>query len=173
MTKRVMTRFEMLGEYSISQQLDALVKQDQYWRASWRNYVQQQIGTDDWSSPAYSQNSQQLFDQWLRLVGHAADDPFLDNKTQSVAKPLIQQYIDEIAASPDDSYGSTKYNAWLLVQHMDDDVEFQRWFLQHLDPNSKTPADGPNGSNPYQMLHDRVNVNTGQPQQFNTQMSVG
>jgi len=172
MPRRVETRFEMLGEYNVNQQLEALVNQDQYWRSSYRQYVQQQIGTDDWSSPAYSQNNQRLFADWLRLVGHTADDPFLDKQTRAMAKPLIEKHIDEIAASPDDSYGSVKYNAWLLIQHMDDDVQFQRWFLQHLDPNSTTPASGPNGNNPYQMLHDRVNINNGQPQQFNTQMSV-
>lgn len=56
--------------------------------------------------------------------------------------------------------------AWLIVQHADLDVEFQREMRALLDPIA---AEGDMRASSYAMLTDRVAVNSGEPQRYGSQ----
>ena len=129
---------------TVLQELQQLEVADQAPRNQYMQLIQQLNG--DW------QAAQQ---KWI-AQGNDPNDMFGDISTGrgANAKTFIQQNIETIKQSPE----ATKA-AWLLVQHMDYDVQFQQWFLQHLNPETED----------YKYLSDRVNVNTGQPQQYGTQ----
>lgn len=58
--------------------------------------------------------------------------------------------------------------AWLLVQHADQDVAFQKKCLRLMEP--LVPIKEVSGPN-YAYLYDRVARNTGRPQRYGTQLS--
>jgi len=57
-------------------------------------------------------------------------------------------------------------DAWLLVQHADDDIAFQTEILAVLD---KLRAKGETNPKSYAYLYDRVATNAGRPQRYGTQ----
>lgn len=60
-------------------------------------------------------------------------------------------------------------NAWLLVQHADDDIEFQKSILAKLE---KLYLLKETSSVNYAYLYDRVAINEGKPQRYGTQGNV-
>ena len=54
-------------------------------------------------------------------------------------------------------------NYWLLSQHADNNVGFQQQALKNIEMHLGQDNEH------YRYLHDRVSVNTGQPQKYNTQ----
>jgi len=57
-------------------------------------------------------------------------------------------------------------DAWLLVQHMDGDVVFQKQVLEMLEPLYRTGETDPSN---YAHLYDRVAWNERRPQRYGTQ----
>lgn len=53
--------------------------------------------------------------------------------------------------------------AWVLVQHMDYDLEFQKWYFKLLKMTCNEE------DQEYKLLYDRICVNEGLPQKYNTQ----
>lgn len=82
------------------------------------------------------------------------NDVFDDKNRLLQARELIGNNIEEIRQDK-----NALNSAWLLVQHMDDDPGFQKWFHKFLKQNT----------NAYRMLYDRRAVNAGIPQQSYTQ----
>ena len=109
-----------------------------------------------------SANWEKARDKWIsdkKIID--PEDVFEDTKRQPHAKQLIQANIDEILESPE-----ALSSAWLIVQHMDKDVPFQKWFLGKM----TTKGYGPE-SEEFQLLTDRTLINSGEKQKFNTQQT--
>ena len=89
--------------------------------------------------------------------GRDPDDIFEDISSgrQRKAQRIIKRHINKILLD-EELLGK----AWLLVQHMDDDVIYQFWFLDQL----------PGDSLHRRYLYDRICVNLGAPQKYNTQI---
>lgn len=84
---------------------------------------------------------------------------------QQILKQLFEQYgfmgFDRVGEK-----GSM--NFWLMVQHSDHDPEFQKEILEKM----KIEVDKGNASSSnYGLLVDRVNLNTGKPQVYGTQVT--
>jgi hypothetical protein len=131
---------KLLGESA----LDQLYSQDQAERNEYRNHYLSKY--PDWKQAAAA---------FAKKYGRKTDDIFDDAERAARAKQLIQTNINEIKGN-----SSELNKAWLLVQHMDKDAEFQQWFLQHLKQ----------GTEEHKYLHDRVAVNSGRKQQYGTQV---
>lgn len=84
---------------------------------------------------------------------------------QQILKQIFEQYgflgFDRVGEK-----GSM--NFWLMVQHSDHDPEFQKEILEKM----KIEVDKGNASSSnYGLLVDRVNLNTGKPQVYGTQVT--
>lgn len=122
--------------------LEELVEGDQKLRGEYQEYLKKYPKWQD-AAAAFRKDK-----------GTKKNDLFGDAKRVPGAQKLIKENIEDIKK---DKKGLNR--AWLLVQHMDNDVAYQKWFLQHLKP----------GSTDFKYLTDRVLVNTGKPQKYNTQ----
>jgi len=92
--------------------------------------------------------------QWAKDKNRNLNDLFNDAPRLKQAKKIITKNIEQIKSNQ-----KMIKISWLLIQHMDEDVIFQQWFLNHLKK----------GTTEYEYLTDRVAVNNGLPQQYNTQ----
>ena len=89
-----------------------------------------------------------------------------DSLNMIVLKKLFKEYgflgIEEVGKQ-----GSS--NFWLMMQHCDNDPKFQEEVLsemkKHIERKNANPSN-------YAYLIDRVNVNTGKPQVYGTQMKL-
>ena len=81
-------------------------------------------------------------------------------------KIILSQYywitISEFSKEADE-------HAWLLVQHADDDLDFQKEILRKLE--QLYPLGETNHQN-FAYLYDRVAKNEGRPQKYGTQMQI-
>jgi len=127
---------------AISTKLAAFAKEDQQPRNEYVKYLAKY--------PSWQEASK----AWQKEKQVPPDDVFGDRKRQPEYKKFISDHLEAILTNP-----KATSNAWLIVQHMDNDVEFQEWFLSKLDSASED----------FQYLYDRVAVNRGNPQKFNTQ----
>jgi hypothetical protein len=120
---------------------------DQAPRLEYQDLINQNNG--DW---------QKVKQQWIADGKGTENDVFNDISSgrSEQSKQYIKQNINEIMQDP-----KAVNKAWLLVQHMDTDPEFQQWFWHYLDPTKHQQE--------YQYLTDRMAVGQGLPQQFNTQ----
>ncbi|WP_395000260.1 GNAT family N-acetyltransferase [Acinetobacter sp.] len=91
-----------------------------------------------------------LQDQDERL----SKSPSKDDERGRTARPIINKYIDTIKRDP-----NLRQSAWLLIQHMDKHPSYQKRMLNQFDISSQE----------YKYLSDRIAVNTGKPQTYNTQ----
>lgn len=134
-----------VGMNPILKELNDLVLDDQSSRTKYAKLIDDHNG--DWRVAKK---------KWIESGKGVKDDVFADISSgrQERAKMLIRDNIDLIK-----SRSSAIQNAWLLVQHMDNDVEFQSWFLNYLEPESQE----------YKFLTDRVAINKGRRQKYNTQ----
>jgi hypothetical protein len=89
---------------------------------------------------------------WCKDTGASPDNIFGDNTP--AAKRLIQQNSDQLFQDPE-----LTNTAWILAQHADSDRDFQKWFLDRLDPRSDN----------YKYLHDRLEIAAGRKQKYGTQ----
>jgi hypothetical protein len=122
--------------------LKLLYDKDQEERNEYQSYLKSH---GDWKQAAAA---------WSRDKKRSQNDVFDDGQRLQQAKQLIQNNLDQIKSSPE-----YLKMAWLLVQHMDNDVAFQQWFLQHLKK----------GTTNHRYLTDRILTNQGLPQKYNTQ----
>ena len=134
----------------LAQQLEQLEAEDQAPRKEYEKLMEQMGGNQYW---------QKAKAEWDKT--HDPNDPFGDVPRRAKAQELIKNNIEAIQQDP-----NALHNAWLLVQHMDPDPEFQKWFINYLDPNAKTEH---GGQNDYQYLMDRIQVGMGVPQTYGTQ----
>lgn len=138
-----MTRYRPLFELtSISAELHELYRQDQEMRNKYSDYLRRY---PNWVDAA---------EEFANDHGTSKSDIFSDKPRQEKAKRLIKDNIKEITQD-----GKLLDLAWLLVQHMDNDLSFQKWFLAYL----------PEGSENYKYLSDRVLRGEGKKQRFGTQ----
>lgn len=108
---------------------------------------------------------QEMRDQDQELL----NQEFVDFEAFEVYSQKVCEVIKEIIAEHGEisisKFGEvTSNNAWLLVQHMDWNVEFQQ---EYLDLMMKNPDDYLDSNIAY--LTDRVFVNNGKPQVYGTQ----
>ncbi|MBL8537488.1 MAG: hypothetical protein JNM59_08815 [Hyphomonadaceae bacterium] len=87
----------------------------------------------------------------------------IENATWLERELSDQRWVDDAVDGP-----GAEGSAWIIVQHADANVEFQRRILLRMQANIATP--GFNRSQ-FAMLFDRVAVNTGTPQRFGSQLS--
>jgi DnaJ-class molecular chaperone len=138
-----------INPQEVAQQLAQLEKDDQLLRLQYQELIKQMGGNQNWQAAKA---------EWDKT--HDPNDPFGDAITRTKAQPLIKNNIEIIKQDP-----NALHNAWLLVQHMDMDPEFQKWFLNYLDPNQRSEK----GESDYEYLHDRIQVGMGVPQTYGTQ----
>jgi len=127
---------------TLEKELSTLVSSDQSGRNKYKEYLKKYT---NWQDAAASYASD---------TGADKNDLFGDAGRISKAQSLIKKHLDVILSNED-----ILNNAWLLVQHMDNDVKFQTWFLSKLPKNSEN----------YRYLYDRVMVNLERKQKYNTQ----
>jgi len=137
-----------VGADPILMELNDLAIKDQLLRKQYMKSVSDYNG--DW---------QKASEEWIASGKGVRGDLFADISSGRLAraKELIYRNIDLIKTRP-----SAIENAWILVQHMPDDVKFQSWFLKYLEPESEE----------YKLLVDRIAVNKGKPQVYNTQQII-
>jgi hypothetical protein len=129
--------------------LDSMVVSDQEFRHKSTDLMNRGF---EWKSP----EMQQVF-----KLGQNAD-----SLNMVVLKKLFKEYgflgIEEVGKQ-----GSG--NFWLMMQHCDKDPKFQEEVLsemkKHIERKNANPSN-------YAYLIDRVNVNTGKPQVYGTQMTI-
>jgi hypothetical protein len=129
--------------------LDSMVVSDQEFRNK----------TTDLMNKGVDRNSPEV--QQLFRLGRNAD-----SLNMIVLKKIFKEYgfmgIEEVGKQ-----GSG--NFWLMMQHCDKDPKFQEEVLsemkKHIERKNANPSN-------YAYLIDRVNVNTGKPQVYGTQMSI-
>lgn len=138
-----------INPQEVAQQLAQLERDDQLLRLQYQELIKQMGGNQNWQAAKA---------EWDKT--HDPNDPFGDAITRTKAQPLIKNNIEIIKQDP-----NALHNAWLLVQHMDMDPEFQKWFLNYLDPNQRSEK----GESDYEYLHDRIQVGMGVPQTYGTQ----
>ena len=140
----------------LAQQLRQLETEDQAPRKEYEKLMEEMGGNQNW------QTAKAKWDKMHSAVsGYDPNDPFGDVPRRAKAQELIKNNIETIQQDP-----NALHNAWLLVQHMDPDPEFQKWFIKYLNPNEKTEH---GGQNDYQYLLDRIQVGMGVPQTYGTQ----
>lgn len=90
----------------------------------------------------------------------------VDKENTKILKAILNIYswitISEFGAEHDN-------NTWLLVQHADQDIEFQKEILGKLEKLYLTKKTDPRN---YAYLYDRVAVNQNKPQKFGTQAKI-
>jgi hypothetical protein len=142
-------KLEEEWENNLAVKLQDLFKQDQKVRREYEEYLR---SFSTW---------EEARDAWMKDKNlDDADNIFNDSERLSKAKDLISPNMAQILKD-----GSSTWRfAWLLVQHMDDDPTFQQHFLDALG-QAKIKGSG----DEYRLLHDRLSVNKGKPQKYNTQ----
>ncbi len=100
-----------------------------------------------------------------RGVIESEEDDNLDKKNTERMKELVV----EIGLPARSKVGEeASHKAWLLVQHADHDVQFQKHYLQLM----KEANDGEVDKKDIAYLEDRVRVNEGMPQLYGTQFYI-
>jgi hypothetical protein len=135
-------------DYTLFKLIDSLVKEDQKWRNRWTHLT----NTAGWDSV-------QLKQVGRRIV-----------KVDSTNYPLLVQIIEKHGFPTQDKIGKLgANNFWLLVQHQDSQVGFQKKVLKlmesELAKNKVSAVD-------YAYLVDRVKVNSGELQVYGTQFDL-
>lgn len=126
---------------------------DQYWRQQLK-----QINKDE----GYEFPSQELADVFSNLVVREMCWVDADNVS------YLKEFIHKNGWPVIEKYGPVADNAaWLIVQHADRDLSFQKEVLLLFEARLKSPFFNlPN----YAYLYDRVMVNSSKPQRYGTQI---
>ena len=107
-------------------------------------------------------------DQKMR-IGHQQNKVAWDDKVDEVNTKRLKEIVSEIGWPTFSKVGENASNgAWLLVQHADKDVEFQKFCLDLM----KKVPDGDVRKRDLAFLEDRVRVNSHLPQIYGTQFYV-
>ena len=128
--------------------------------------------------PALSKTLDSLahVDQWpmQRIVGGQKVDS-LGNSLVDMEKanfvrhqPLLEKIVKQYGYPGFRQVGEkSSNNFWLLVQHADEHLDFQRRVLSLMLPEVKRKNASPAN---YAYLTDRIAINTGQPEEYGTQV---
>lgn len=104
-------------------------------------------------------------DQNMRIKAEE-DDSTWDDAIDPRNTARMKEIVEQIGWPTISKVGErASGNAWLLVQHADKDVEFQRHCLELM----KAEQAGEVALHDIAYLEDRVRVNTGRPQLYGTQ----
>jgi len=132
---------------SLSQTIDYMVVDDQYWR---NLHTKIMNGETDTISITECENQIRRID--------------------SLHFPVIKAIFDSVGFPGYDLVGKTSsHNFWLLVQHADKHLEFQQLALSAM--WTQVEKKNANGAD-YAYLVDRVKVNAGELQIYGTQMTL-
>lgn len=136
---------------TVSAYLQDLVNKDQAERREYANFVKTELnGNFDGAGEKYAQ-----------LKNRPADDVFGE-------KERTLSFIKKAPTFDYDNFSETDWkNFWLLAQHADYDVEFQKYALNII--KSKLGTD----SKHYKYLHDRITCNLYGTQKYGTQDICG
>lgn len=93
----------------------------------------------------------------------------IEQETFSRHTPILKQIFQVYGFPNYDLVGKkSSNNYWLCVQHCDQDLPFQQTILAAMEPQVKAKkADSKN----FAYLTDRVNINSGKPQIYGTQVT--
>jgi hypothetical protein len=136
---------EILDEQKVLNPLQSLVDIDQQERNEYKKFVQDQA-KGNWEKGA------KLYSQ---LKNRPSDDVFGEKERQTQFQNMQHDFKK---FAPEDWK-----NYWLLSQHADNNVDFQKQALANIQKHQGQDNEH------YRYLHDRVSVNTGQPQKYGTQ----
>ena len=136
---------DILDEQKVVNPLKNLADIDQQERNEYKNFVQDRVG-GDWNKGAklYAQSK-----------NRPLDDVFGEKERQTQFQNMQHNFNKFTPAE--------WKNYWLLSQHADNNVGFQQQALKNIEMHLGQDNEH------YRYLHDRVSVNTGQPQKYNTQ----
>jgi hypothetical protein len=137
-----MKSFRLYLESQFIDKLNQAYAEDQHERQEYKSYLAK---FKDWRQAA---------EMWAKDKSRSPNDLFNDKQRLNIVKNIITNHIEEIKLDK-----KLLKTSWLLVQHMDDDVNFQKWFLNQLNKRTQN----------YRYLYDRVAVNSNLPQKYNTQ----
>jgi hypothetical protein len=131
--------------------LQELYNKDQRLRNEYVKYLEKY--NNDWKKASQA---------WMKDHPEIKDPTNIFDDTDGLneAKEIIKPNIDVILADK-----KLLNTAWLLVQHMDDDISFQKWFHSYL----KESADETQDPKEYGYLYDRIAIKENRPQKYNTQ----
>ena len=83
--------------------------------------------------------------------------------------PILKQIFQTYGFPTYDLVGKkSSNNYWLCVQHCDQDLSFQQTVLAAMEPKVKAKKADPKN---FAYLTDRVNINSGKPQTYGTQVT--
>jgi len=133
------------ADKTVSDPMQNLVDIDQQERNEYKKFVQDQA-KGDWEKGA------KLYSQ---LKNRPSDDVFGEKERQTQFQNMQHNFNK---FTPKDWK-----NYWLLSQHADNNVDFQRQALTNIEKYQGQDNEH------YRYLHDRIAVNTGQPQKYGTQ----
>lgn len=142
---------ELLTESSVSTMMQSLVNKDQSERQEYANFVKTKMG-GDYASAAK---------KYAELKNRPEDDIF--GELEQLKSFIKQSQTFDYKEFTDSDWE----NFWLLAQHADFDVEFQKSALGKI----KTKF-GTNSQN-YRYLHDRITCNINGTQKYGTQDICG
>jgi len=109
---------------------------------------------------------QQMFRQLPDSAGRNLED--VENANFARHQPVLEDIVRRYGYPGFKQVGEkSANNFWLLVQHADAHPEFQRRILKLMLPEVKTKNASPVN---YAYLTDRIAENSGQPQEFGTQV---
>lgn len=133
----------LISSLDLYGQLRSLYEADQKIRKEYKLYLDKY---QDWRMSSK---------EWLKNHPEFTEhDIFGDKDRLDQARTIIKENIDNIIKDK-----QLTNMAWLLVQHMDNDIAFQKWFINYLKEESEE----------YKYLTDRISVNQNKPQKYNTQ----
>jgi hypothetical protein len=137
--------FILEADKTISDPMQNLVDIDQQERNEYKKFVQDQA-KGDWEKGA------KLYSQ---LKNRPSDDVFGEKERQTQFQNM-QHNFNKFTTKDWKNY-------WLLSQHADNNVDFQKQALTNIEKYRGQDNEH------YRYLHDRIAVNTGQPQKYGTQ----
>ena len=136
---------KILDEQKVVNPLQNLVDIDQQERNEYKKFVQDRAG-GDWNKGA------KLYSQ---LKNRSSDDVFGEKERQTQFQNMQHDF---------NKFTPKEWkNYWLLSQHADNNVGYQQQALKNIETHLGQDNEH------YRYLHDRVSVNTGQPQKYSTQ----
>ena len=117
-------------------------------------------------------NDQQIRQEWnvleYDLKGTPAEKEALQKRWKVIDKENLRQLKDIIAACGWPGTAKDSHSAWLLAQHADSDLAFQREARALLAASVKA---GIAAARDLAYLSDRIAANEGRPQEYGTQFS--
>ena len=110
---------------------------------------------------------QQMFKQLPDSAGRDLVD--VENENFARHQPILEKIVRQVGYPGIRQVGEkSANNFWLLVQHADAYPEFQRRILKLMLPQVKHKNASPSN---YAYLTDRVAINSGQPEEYGTQVT--